>query len=242
MVDLITTSATQGDANLQEYKEKTTILLADIFRDDPVIRFMLSNLGDTARLSYMHEYFSALGKAAMLNNAKFQECSDWSCVAVWMPPGKKVDNSFTIIQAGLVQSVLRLGIGGLKRMLWDYQGQTEKLKKAELGDGKFWYLFFIATIAEARGQGLASRVVKGWKSVARKDGLPIWLEATTEKSRGVYERCGFKVVREIQLGTGTHAASGATEKGGPGVKAWGMIWRPEYDELKGEKGGAVSAA
>ena len=167
--------------------------------------------------------------AAMLNSAIFQEASDWSSVAVWMPPGKKVDNPFTMLQTGIVQALLKLGFSGIKKMLWDYQGQTEKLKAKELGGQKFWYLFFIATVVEARGQGLASKVVEGWKSVARKDGVPIWLEATTEHSQKIYAKCGFKVVGEVVLGNGTHAASGIEEKGGPGVKAWGMVWKPEKE-------------
>ena len=50
--------------------------------------------------------------------------------------------------------------------------------------------------------------------------LPIWLEATTAKSRDIYAKCGFEVVQEMKLGKGTHAATGLREKGGPGVSIW----------------------
>ncbi|UJO16112.1 uncharacterized protein CLAFUR5_04723 [Fulvia fulva] len=239
MADLETTSATKGDTNILEYKEKTATLLSEIFISDPVIRFMLSGLDDTTRLSYMHEYFSALTKAAMLNNATFQEASSWTCVAIWLPPGKKVDNPLTILQAGILQAVLKLGFNGIKKMLWDYQGQAEALKKKELEKERFWYLFFIATVVEARGKGLATGVVEGWKGRARADGVPVWLEATTERSRGIYERCGFRVAGEVVLGRGTHSRDGVVEKGGPGVRVWGMVWRPEEEEVKAEESKAV---
>ena len=56
--------------------------------------------------------------------------------------------------------------------------------------------------------------------------MPIWLEATTAHSRDVYARQGFELVQEMKVGEGTHAASGAFEKGGEGVRLWAMIWKP----------------
>lgn len=175
-------------------------------------------------------------KAAMLNSAVFQEANDFQSVAVWMPPGKRVDNELTILQSGLVGVVLKLGLGGLKRIFVDFQASTDKAKKRYLkGVKRYWYLFFIATEEGARGQGLASKVIEGWKEVAGSEGLPIWLEATTARSRDVYVRCGFEVLEEMVVGKGTHANSGEVEKGGPGVSIWAMVWWPEKGEQDGDK-------
>lgn len=175
-------------------------------------------------------------KAAQLNSAICQETNDFQSVAVWMPPGKRVDNEFTILQSGLVSVVLKLGLGGLKRIFIDFQASTDKAKKRYLkGVKRYWYLFFIATEEVARGKGLASRIIEGWKEVAKKEGLPIWLEATTARSRDVYVRCGFEVLEEMVIGKGTHASSGEVEKGGPGVSIWAMVWWPEK---RGESGDA----
>lgn len=62
----------------------------------------------------MQQYFDTLMKAAALNDAIFLEANDWSCISVWMPPGKRVDNPWTIFQAGFVGALLKLGIGGCK--------------------------------------------------------------------------------------------------------------------------------
>ena len=56
--------------------------------------------------------------------------------------------------------------------------------------------------------------------------MPIWLEATTMRSRDVYLKLGFKVVEEMVLGKGEAGADGRAKKGGEGVKIWAMIWRP----------------
>lgn len=116
-------------------------------------------------------------------------------------------------------------------MLIDFQAQANASKRAGLrpGEKKFHYLFLIATAERARGRGLASQIIRAQQErvIAAGDGLPIWLESTTERSRRVYERCGFTTVRVMELGKGTHGADGQLQKGGPGVKIWAMIWRPE---------------
>lgn len=89
-------------------------MMAEVFKDDPVIRYMTSSLSQAEHEAYLRPYFRTLWKAALLNDATFQEANDWSCCAVWMPPGKHVDNWLTIIPAGFIGSVVRLGVGGGK--------------------------------------------------------------------------------------------------------------------------------
>lgn len=53
-------------------------------------------------------------KASALNDGSFQEANDWSCAAVWMPPGKRIDNPWTVFQAGLMGVLFKLGIRGCR--------------------------------------------------------------------------------------------------------------------------------
>jgi len=62
----------------------------------------------------MQQYFNTLTKAAALNDAVFQEANGWKCIAVWMPPGKRIDNIWTIVRAGFLGCLVRLGVGGCK--------------------------------------------------------------------------------------------------------------------------------
>lgn len=113
-------------------------------------------------------------------------------------------------------------------MLIDFQRQSDACKRKGLkGIKRYHYLFFIGTDLEARGQGFATKIIKQYQRQATEENLPIWLEATTEHSRSVYERCGFKVVHVMSLGEGTHDEGGAKQKGGPGIRIWAMIWKPE---------------
>lgn len=62
----------------------------------------------------MQQYFNTLTKAAALNDAVFKEADDWACVSIWMPPEKRVDNPWTLFQAGFVGCLVKLGVGGCK--------------------------------------------------------------------------------------------------------------------------------
>jgi ribosomal protein S18 acetylase RimI-like enzyme len=115
-------------------------------------------------------------------------------------------------------------------MLLEYEPQTEKVKAKAFSKGeKYYYVFFIGTREDAQGRGLASELIRYHQDVVRKSGLPIWLEATTSRSRDLYARLGFEVVGKILLGKGKVGADAKAEVGGIGVPVWGMVWWPAKD-------------
>ena len=74
-----------------------------------------------SRDAYLPAYLHALLKAAALNRASFDAIhdpedtdADEACAAVLMPPGKRVDNTWTLLPAGFVGCLWRLGWGGCK--------------------------------------------------------------------------------------------------------------------------------
>jgi GNAT superfamily N-acetyltransferase len=89
-----------------------------------------------------------------------------------------------------------------------------------------WYVFIMGTAEDRRRQGLAGTLLEQMQGLARSDGRPLWLEATTAYSRDLYLKHGFTAVGEAGLGKGTVGADGLPAKGGDGVTIWGMVWRP----------------
>ena len=98
------------------------------------------------------------------------------------------------------------------------------------GRKEYFYVFFLGTHPDARGQGLGSAIMREYQARAAKGGVPLWLEATTAYSMRLYERLGFKIVDEMVLGKGKVDADGFECKGGEGVTIWGMIW--DVEEVK----------
>lgn len=88
-------------------------------------------------------------------------------------------------------------------------------------DEEYYCVFFLGTQESGRGKGLCSATVKHYQSIAAREQLPIYMEAATEYCWGLYKKLGFVTVDALLLGEGKAAADG------PGVKMWGMIWRPE---------------
>lgn len=175
----------------------------------------------------------------LLQGSSRRSCYSASCLE---PLAVVCSANFPIRFLGVLWTV---GMVGVKKMLVDFAGQSNKIKKQHLVDpqtgkslSRYHYLWFIGTDVTARGRGLASHLIRLRQKIAKEDGLPMWLEATTAKSRDVYAKCGFRVMGEIQLGVGTHATTGFAEKGGSGLVVYAMMWRSEW-EIEGQEGTTV---
>jgi hypothetical protein len=144
--------------------------------------------------------------------------------------------------------------GNHQRILLDLPSQSNDRKKHHLYpvSKRYHYLFFLGTATSAQGQGLGGAIIKRVQDRILASSphnqsskpslpagetplefLPIWLESSTEGSRRLYERCGFRQVGEnIILGGGTHDRTGRPvpkeQAGtGDGVFIYPMIWIPE---------------
>ena len=189
---------------------------------------MLCNLTTEQKNNWLETYFTRLLTAAGLNGGVFEEADDYSSAQVIIPPGKKVDNPWTLIPSGAINVLFKLGVKGCMRMLVEFTGLTETAKKKGLkGQKKFYYIFFIATRGDCQGRGLSSALIRKLQQQAAVEGSPIWLEATTPKSQKIYAKLGFEIIEKIILGKGVVGPDGKKTKDGEGVPIWAMVWWPE---------------
>jgi Acetyltransferase (GNAT) domain len=130
-------------------------------------------------------------------------------------------------------------------MLLEYEPLTTSARSLALAPGEqHFYVFFVGTREDCRGRGLASSLLRNYQSRATAANMPIWLEATTAKSRDIYLKLGFESVQEIVLGKGRVGSDGLVvkasgdgdgEKEAIGVQVWGMVWRPEGYKYNGKR-------
>lgn len=85
----------------------------------------------------------------------------------------------------------------------------------------------MGTAVDRVRQGLGSSLLAHTQGRARRDGRPVWLEATTEYSRDLYLKRGFEHVGDVTLVKGDVSPDGVAKKGGEGVTIWAMFWRPQ---------------
>ncbi|KAJ5605467.1 Acyl-CoA N-acyltransferase [Penicillium lagena] len=223
-----------------------------VFDTDPVIAYMLLGMSQEERLEYLPIYWTKLIKSALLNDALITEADGWKAASVLVPPGRYVDNTWSLIWAGFLSVLWRIGFTGTKRVWTEFSGMTDNAKRKGLrGQKKYYYIFSIGTEREHRGKGeqpgrvqhlvdisliylntgLASAIIRNHQQTAQAENLPIWLEATTSGSRQLYLSMGFEDVEKIVLGQGKVAADASIQPGGPGVSLWAMVWWPNSSRV-----------
>jgi len=203
-------------------------ILSKAFESDFTLRYIFCHMSEEEKNRILPSYFRGLLTAAALNNGTFDFLDNDNCCGVLMPPGCKVDNPLTLIPAGFIGMVWKIGLGATSRMLREVATAADSAKAQLFGKSdQYYYVFFVGTSLEARGKGLCSALIRHYQSIATKKGLPIFLETHTEQGLRVYTKCGFEIVSETLTGKNKCAADGRREEGGPGVKGWAMIWRPK---------------
>lgn len=94
--------------------KKIADILAGSFGHDPVYTYVLNTLDDSDRTSYLPKFLHSVVKSCVLNGGKVFEVGDWSACGVAMPPGTKPDSVGTLMQAGLLSVLWKIGISGCK--------------------------------------------------------------------------------------------------------------------------------
>jgi GNAT superfamily N-acetyltransferase len=64
-----------------------------------------------------------------------------------------------------------------------------------------YYIPYIGVAPDAQGQGLGTALLRPTLDRCDREGLPAYLEATSERNAALYERLGFKLRGELRLGS-----------------------------------------
>ncbi|KAJ5888618.1 hypothetical protein N7495_008659 [Penicillium taxi] len=204
-----------------------------VFDTDPVITYMLLEMPREQRLAYLPTYWTILVRSALLNGAVITEADNWKAASVILPPGKYIDNLWTLLSAGFLCVLWRMGFAGFWRLWTEFSGMTDRAKKIGLhGQKRYYYIFSIGTKHEHRGKGLAKAIMIDHQKTVESKNLPIWLEATSKGSRNLYLSLGFKEIEEILLGKYKVAADASLQPGGPGISIYAMVWWPESSSAR----------
>jgi len=110
--------------------------------------------------------------------------------AIWVPPGVEVDGRvWTVLEELSEEYAPRLA-------------QCLELMDEHHPNDPHHYLFLVGTRPEWQCRGLGSAVMRPVLEVCDRDGIPAYLEATSENNKRLYLRNGFEVVGEIPLPDG----------------------------------------
>jgi ribosomal protein S18 acetylase RimI-like enzyme len=162
--------------------------LARAFRDDPVAEFAHPRAGSRERRL---EVFFA-GRLRTLVPEELCFCDDeLRGAALWAPPDRwhaPVRESLRWVR--LVNHRTPQILAGLRQM--------ERLHPRE----PHLYLSVLGVAPEAQGRGLGSALMAPVLERCDREGVPAYLESSTDRNVAFYGRHGFRVVRETRFPRG----------------------------------------
>lgn len=178
---------------------KAVSVLAEAFKDDPLNNFV------SPKSAYPEFTFRVMAPI-FLHDGFVLLAKESKGAALWLPPKVKLASpvSFSI----MMESLFSFGIGSIYRGLL----AMHIMEKYHVPEDHY-YLYAIGTLDEYRNQGVATSLIQPMIERSEKDHLPIYLENTREENLSFYQRHGFKVSHEYQVG-----------KSGPVI--WGMVRDP----------------
>jgi GNAT superfamily N-acetyltransferase len=165
------------------------VVMARAFDDDPVIGWLLSNA--SRRPARLRRFFGVELRHLALARGCVWTTSDLSAAALVLPPGRwRVPLSATLREgrafgAGLGRAA-RLGMA----MEWHHAREVR---------GPHYYFRDIGVLPEMQGRGLGSALMAPTLELCDREGLPAYLEASSERSAALYERLGFKHLAELSV-------------------------------------------
>ncbi len=158
------------------------------FSSDPMARWAQP---DPHRyLTHFPSIAKAFGGTAFAQDTAYF-AAGYAGAALWLPPGFGPDEETMI---GLVE---RTAPEGIKDEIFGVFDQMAKYHPTE----PHWYLPLIGVDPSQQGNGIGSALMKHALIPCDRDGTIAYLESSNPRNISLYERHGFEVIGDIQVGS-----------------------------------------
>jgi ribosomal protein S18 acetylase RimI-like enzyme len=170
--------------------QRLKAVLAEAFFDDPVFGWLMPE--DSKRLARLRRYFGVDLRYFALPRGRVWTTSGLTGAALSLPPGAwRVPPHTTLLQGsafgGNLHRAARMGAA----MEWRHAREIK---------GSHYYVRDIGVHPDLQGKGLGSALMRPTLERSDREGLPAYIEASSERSAELYERLGFKHVKELRVG------------------------------------------
>jgi GNAT superfamily N-acetyltransferase len=176
------------NAALDEMSQAVSSLVA-AFITDPLARFAWPS---------PHAYLEAMPLATRafaggsFDHGTADVTSDFCGAGLWLPPGAHPDGETL---ETLFRDTAR------PEHLDDLLATFEKMDEWH-PDEQHWYLPMIGVEPNAQGRGLGGALMRHASERSDRAGLPAYLESSNPRNITLYQRHGFDVMGQIQVGAG----------------------------------------
>jgi GNAT superfamily N-acetyltransferase len=185
-----TTSATTGGAAATiagtEQIDQAIATLVVAFASDPVIRWLFP---DGVRYLDCYPQLAKLSGRPAFAAGTADRAPAGAGTALWVPPGAQLpEEEFgALLHEGIDPDRHAEAFALLEQV------------QAHHPTPAHWYLPFIGVDPCVQGRGYGSALLRVGLERCDRDGLPAYLEASSERNRALYERHGFEVTAEIRV-------------------------------------------
>lgn len=158
------------------------------FAADPMARWMFPD--GRAYLAAMKRIFWSFGGLSALDAETFRILPDYSGYVTWLPPASHIDEDGmgSILQEYVLPSDLSEVDDVFERMAQFHPHEPH------------WYLPIIAIDPAHQGKGRGALLLEDGLATCDGKHLVGYLESTSPRSVKFYERFGYQVLDEIQVG------------------------------------------
>jgi ribosomal protein S18 acetylase RimI-like enzyme len=163
--------------------------LGAAFFDDPIFGWLIGR--GSSRQDRLERYF-ALQLAHSFADGCVWTSEGLQGAALCMPPGRwRLPPQLMLTHGPQFAGVFR---GRLPRAI----GLLAAVERRHLR-GAHYYFANIGVAPEAQGQGLGSRLMRPTLDRCDQEGLPAYLEASSERNAALYERLGFQCTEVLRF-------------------------------------------
>jgi GNAT superfamily N-acetyltransferase len=185
-----TTKTTANPTALRARKAKPTDLphitetLALAFYDDPVFEWWIGD--ESRRRELLPGFFGPIAESYLRYDETYS-VDEGISAAVWAPPGAEDDEELPTVVGEAVEEYAERLFEVLELMEENHPTDPHN------------YLFLLGTRPGWQGRGLGSSLMAPVLEASDRDGVPAYLEATSERNKQLYLRHGFEVTDVLQL-------------------------------------------
>ncbi|MET0908138.1 MAG: GNAT family N-acetyltransferase [Ilumatobacteraceae bacterium] len=164
-------------------------VLTDAFEDDPLMTWAFPD--PTTRRRRIGGLWTFMAGTAYLPFGSSTMVPGPDAAALWLAPGQVLDQSFWEASAGAFVAALD---GEVERL-----SSLSEVMAVNHPVDEHWYLLAIGVSPVRQGGRLGSALLAHTLAVADAGDAPAFLEATSPRSRALYQRHGFEVLYEVRV-------------------------------------------
>lgn len=164
--------------------------LAEAFYDDPHFSWIVRD--DAVRMARLERGFETFTRRVWLPHAECYALHSGAGAAMWLPPGTW--HMGLLEQLALLPTIaanLRLNLPRFLRALTFIESNHPR-------SPDHWYLPAIGVAPAWQGRGFGAALMRPVLERCDAEGLPAYLEASSARSRALYERHGFQTLEECR--------------------------------------------